>query len=269
MDSLVLVLIVVGIVLFLAGIAKMRAKPRREWDDVDHSILFADDAPKQQYATTSVVVDESYHEAVAEHKQKADLNQAAPIINQKKIEPQKPVAETKPQEKEASRSLFSRLRAEREQKPEADESPLSVYRDGAPNWIIAVNIVAPTGLHFTGPGVVGAVQDAGMRIGDMNIFHYKKNNVPIFSLVNGVKPGVFDLRSIDKMTTPCLSLFIQVPNQNGNSLETFDIMLSTAHKIADKLGGDVRDEARNVLTKSAIDHQRQKIAEYDLKWQAA
>lgn len=268
MDSLVLVLIVVGIVLFLAGIARMRTKPRREWGDVDHSILFADDAPKQQVAS-SVVVDDSYHQAVAEFKQKSDLKPAAPLENQKIAAPTEPIIESKPKEKEASRSLFGRMRAEREQKPEIDDSPLSVYREGAPNWIIAVNIVAPTGLHFTGPGVVGAVQDAGMRIGDMNIFHYKKNDVPIFSLVNGVKPGVFDLGTIDSMTTPCLSLFIQVPNQNGNSLETFDIMLSTARKIADKLGGDVRDEARNVLTKSAIDHQRQKIAEYDLKWQAA
>lgn len=268
MDSLVLVLIIIGVVLILAGIARMRTKPRLAWDEVDHSVLFSDDAPAQQ-ASKPVVVDDSYHEAMTELKQKAAVEPAKPVIKQKIAVTVEPVTEPKPKEKEAARSLFGRLRTEREKKPEAEESPLSVYRDGAPSWIIAINIVAPTGLHFTGPGVVGAVQDAGMRLGDMNIFHYKKSDVPIFSLVNGVKPGLFDLRSIDSMTTPCLSLFIQVPNQNGNSLETFDLMLTTARKIADKLGGDVRDEARNVLTKSAIDYQRQKIAEYDLKWQAA
>lgn len=268
MDSLVLVLIIIGVVLILAGIARMRAKPRRAWDEVDHSVLFTVAAPTEQNSKP-VVIDDSYHEAMAEQNQKVAAEPVAPVIHQKISVAAEPVAESKPKEKEAARSLFGRLRAEREKKPEVEESPLSVYRDGAPNWIIAINIVAPTGLHFTGPGVVGAVQDAGMRIGDMNIFHYKKGDVPIFSLVNGVKPGVFDLRTIDSMTTPCLSLFIQVPNQNGNSLETFDLMLTTARKIADKLGGDVRDEARNVLTKSAIDHQRQKIAEYDLKWQAA
>ncbi|MBI3773558.1 MAG: cell division protein ZipA [Gammaproteobacteria bacterium] len=265
MDSLVLVLIVIGAVLILAGVARMRAKPHRSWDEVDHRVLFTDEAPKQQ-GSKPVVVDDSLHAAPAAPSQKEP---AVAVINRKVSVTPEPVAESTSKEKEATRSLFGRLRTEREKKPEAEESPLSVYRDGAPNWIIAINIVAPTGLHFTGPGVVGAVQDAGMRIGDMNIFHYKKGDVPLFSLVNGVKPGVFDLRTIDSMTTPCLSLFIQVPNQNGNSLETFDLMLTTARKIADKLGGDVRDEARNVLTKSAIDFQRQKIAEYDLKWQAA
>lgn len=269
MDSFVLVLIVIGIVLILAGIARMRTKPRRTWDDIDHSILFTDTAPVQQ-GSKPVIVDDSYYDAVAEQQQKVTAESASPIIKQKISATTEPFTESKPKEKEAARStLFGRLRAERDKKPEVEESPLSVYREGAPNWIIAINIVAPTGLHFTGPGVVGAVQDAGMRIGDMNIFHYKKGDVPIFSLVNGVKPGVFDLHTIDTMTTPCLSLFIQVPNQNGNSLEIFDLMLATARKIADKLGGDVRDEARNVLTKSAIDYQRQKIAEYDLKWQAA
>lgn len=269
MDSFVLVLIVIGIVLILAGIARMRTKSRRAWDEVDHSILFTETTSVQQ-GSKPVIIDDSYYDAVAAQRQKVAAEPAEPVIHQKINVTPDPVTDSKPKEKETVRStLFGRLRAERDKKPEIEESPLSVYREGAPNWIIAINIVAPTGLHFTGPGLVGAVQDAGMRFGDMNIFHYKKGDVPIFSLVNGVKPGVFDLGTIDSLTTPCLSLFIQVPNQNGNSLETFDLMLATARKIADKLGGDVRDEARSVLTKSAIDYQRQKIAEYDLKWQAA
>lgn len=259
--------------MIVGGLARMRAKRERSAaSEIDHSILFTRDTDEPLHAVSDID-DGALQDELGELRQTIAADRSAPIAKERTGIVSEPLRESKPpldiRPKDEPRSLFGLLRGEREKPAEVPETAPSKYRSGAPNWIIAINIVAPKGLHFTGPGVVGAAQDAGMRFGDMNIFHYKKSGAPLFSMVNGVKPGNFDLQTIDQMTTPCLSLFIQVPNQNGNNLETFDTMLVTARKIADKLGGEVRDEARNVLTKSAIDYLRQKIAEYDLKWQAA
>ena len=43
MDSLLIVLIVLGVVMILAGIARMRSKRRHSWDEIDHSVLFSKD----------------------------------------------------------------------------------------------------------------------------------------------------------------------------------------------------------------------------------
>ena len=293
MDSLLLVLTVVGVVMVLIGVARMRGKRNREWDDVDHSVLFDKDDEHAMKAETVVANDDS----LSEEKIAQELNQLSSQINapdETLPPPQHSVVDRTKQQNRNEPAIIAKSlnesstnnRADREPEKlssassklsffdkiigdkQVDDDPAEgAYRKGAQEWVVVLNVMALDGEVFTGPGFFYALEDNGWSHGEMDIFHYSDHGVPLFSLVNMVKPGTFDLANIDKFRSPGISLFIQFPNDHGHGLRTFNMMLDMAQILADRLGGEVRDERRSVLTLSAIDHIREKIAAYDLKWQ--
>ena len=47
--------------------------------------------------------------------------------------------------------------------------------------------------------------------------------------------------------------------------QALDLMIASARKLSQELGGDLKDENRSVLTAQTIEHYRQRIAEYERK----
>ncbi len=309
MDSLLLVLTVVGVVMVLIGVARMRGRRNQSWDDVDHSVLFDKEGQPEAGGKAEAVVVEDDH--LSEAKIAEELDQLSSQINPRadsqansppasaRTHPRRPQTEREAEQapgKAPSRAAGSSGEQQPDRSPKGaaearrtaasapklsfldkiigdkqsgEETPVEegAYRQGAPEWVVVLNVMALDGEVFTGPGFFYALEDNGWSHGEMDIYHYRDNGVPLFSLVNMVKPGTFDPAAVDKFRSPGVSLFIQFPNDHGNGLRTFNMMLDMAQILADRLGGEVRDERRSVLTHSAIDHMREKIAAYDLKWQ--
>lgn len=256
MDSLLLVSIVIGVIMILAGLARMKRKNQEESEDVDPNLLF-----------DKKVGGETKNE---EQNMDAELSALSSIIAAEKetkiIEPKiKPnVKNTQPHN---MFSLFDKFSVEKNKQDSSDsKARIDIYKKNAPNWVIVLNIVAPKGSCFVGLGLIDVIKKIGFTHGEMNLFHYIDKGLSAFSLANIVKPGTFDLQQLDDFTTPGVSLFIQYPNQNGGGVASFDMLFNITKKLAEALGGEVRDEKRSVLTHSAIEHIREKITAYDLKW---
>ncbi len=151
-------------------------------------------------------------------------------------------------------------------KPEP--APISVEDEepGEPEEVLIINVMARPGHYFQGEPLLQEIFDAGMRYGSMNIFHrYRdaRGGGPIlFSLANMVKPGTFDLDAMEEFQTPGVSLFMTLP-MSGDSLEAFDLMLDTAKAIAENLNGELKDENRSVMTKQTMEHDRQRVLEFE------
>jgi len=289
MDSLLIVLIVIGVVMILGGIARMRSKRRHGWDEIDHSVLFSKNEPEDEVISAArpvgsarVTAEDVDHSPAVEGLDSIVADERDDRLG---AEPELPsiTLDADDQRDEhisraaapsnRARSILSKLRgdnarAEAEAASDDDSPTQKSYKSGAPDKVIVINVMATHGRQFAGSTLVDAIQASGMSFGDMQIFHYQADNASLFSLVNMVQPGQFDLSTMADLKTPGVSLFVQMPIPQGKGLDAFDTMLATAQQLAQTLGGELRDETRSVLTHSAIDLIRQQIAEYDCKWLA-
>ena len=91
-----------------------------------------------------------------------------------------------------------------------------------------------------------------------------KSNDARYSMVNIVKPGTFDLNSMYSFQTPGVSFFMTLPliDTDVSAMQTFEHMHNTAKALVAKLGGELRDEHRSVMTGQPIEHCRQRISEF-------
>jgi cell division protein ZipA len=178
--------------------------------------------------------------------------------------------EPQPEAPREKRSFFSRTLGRQDQaelfrqeaaKPEVAEEPVE-----APQEVIILNVMARPGSCFEGNELLPVLQEQGLRLGDMSIFHLHgpdHGKQVMFSMANMVKPGTFDLASMDDFTTPGVSFFLQMPNRNGN-MASFERMLRTATTLKQALDGELKDEHRSVCTQQTIEHNRQRIRDFEL-----
>jgi len=139
---------------------------------------------------------------------------------------------------------------------------------GAAEEVIVINVMARRGTTFQGSDLLPILLSQGMRLGDMSIFHRHAdssgNGPVIFSMANMVKPGTFDLGSMNEFSTPGISFFQQLPGPLNN-MKNFERMLNTATTLRDALDGELKDENRSVLTRQTIEHYRQRIRDFELR----
>jgi cell division protein ZipA len=153
----------------------------------------------------------------------------------------------------------------------AEELPDMAAIDNAdlPQKILQIMIVAP-GEPFPGETIVQAAEACGLQHGDMQIFHHNDahSKYPLFSMASLVEPGNFPIDEMTTFTTPGLALFAQLPASKPG-LEIYDEMVSTANKMAEALGGELRDSTHSVLSKQTIEHTRSEILEHQRQVQLA
>lgn len=135
--------------------------------------------------------------------------------------------------------------------------------------VIIIHVMARQPGGFIGSALLEAILAHGMRFGSMNIFHYyapaPDDDSTLFSMANIVKPGIFDLNSMQSFQTPGVSLFMTLPLKTSANISTMDVfekMLATARKLAEKLDGELKDEQRSVMTGQTVEHCRQRISEF-------
>lgn len=140
------------------------------------------------------------------------------------------------------------------------------FRD--PELVLVINVMAPKEQPFDGAELLEIVLSQGMRFGTMNIFHRHEQDdgdgEMLYSMANIVVPGTFELAKMKSFTTPGVSFFMTLP-MDANASEAFEEMLTTAKIISARMGGELKDENRSVLTPQTITHYRSKLQEFARK----
>ncbi len=140
--------------------------------------------------------------------------------------------------------------------PAADPEPEKAEVKGG---VVVLHLMAEKGSLFPGTLLLQALHEGGMRYGEMNIFHcHDSGGEVLFSLANSVNPGTFELGSMSQFETPGVSLFFAMENLD-DPVKAFEAMLSTAHKLVQRLGGDLCDETRTKLSSQTLEQLRDRI----------
>lgn len=171
----------------------------------------------------------------------------------------------KAEEPKQPRRFASRKGSEASERP---ASPAASGRDGrraeqAVEELIVINVIAPKGKPFVGGGMVEALRARGLKYGDMNIFHRVDpiSRSTLYSVANVVEPGTFDMADLDNFRSPGVCFFMQLPGPEA-PLEAFEDMLKVTREVAMRLGGELKDEQRSVMTGQTVEHYRQRIVEF-------
>ncbi|GAA5317257.1 MAG: cell division protein ZipA [Candidatus Pelagadaptatus aseana] len=158
------------------------------------------------------------------------------------------------------------------QPPAVDEAPKPVasQEEGAAQAeeVLIINVMAIPGTRFNGEALLDCLLECGMRFGEMKIFHrhvHEDGEGPVmFSMVNMVVPGTFDLNDMANFETPGISLFLSLP-LGSSAMDAFNCMADTAQILAARLGGELKDENRSVMTAQTLEHCRERIREFERK----
>jgi cell division protein ZipA len=116
-----------------------------------------------------------------------------------------------------------------------------------------------------------AAEKTGLTYGHMNIFHRlvegHPERGPVFSVANIMKPGGFDMATIQSLETPAIAFFLTLPAPIP-ALDAWETMLPTAQRMAELLDGVLLDESRNALGRQRIQHLRDELRAWDRQHEA-
>ena len=137
--------------------------------------------------------------------------------------------------------------------------------------IVSLYVAARAGEQLHGPDIVVAAEKAGLVYGHMSVFHRlvegHPERGPVFSVANIVKPGSFDMATIQSLQTPAIAFFLTLPAPQP-ALDAWETMLPTAQRMAELLDGVLLDEQRNALGRQRIAHIRDELRAYDRQHEA-
>ncbi len=133
--------------------------------------------------------------------------------------------------------------------------------DGMSDMIVALSIQRDNHL-FSGEEIKAACDANNMIFGEMNVFHFpaekKASTYALFSMANMAQPGTFDIDNLFNLTTPGVSLFMQLPLPM-DCLAAYNIFVKQAKALSQSLNAELYDEKFNLLTPQIIGHTIEKI----------
>lgn len=112
---------------------------------------------------------------------------------------------------------------------------------------ILCNAFAHNGLEFHNQGIFQRLVDCGER------------RRPVFGVANVVQPGVFESADLEGLSTPGITLYLQLPAP-VDALQAFDDFVTTAERLAVELGGELRDEQQSILTHQSLMQIREDLS---------
>jgi cell division protein ZipA len=137
--------------------------------------------------------------------------------------------------------------------------------------IVTLYIAARAGQVLRGSDIVVAAEKTGLTYGYMQIFHRliegHPERGPVFSVANIMKPGSFDMATIQSLETPAIAFFLTLPAP-VSALDAWDMMQPTAERMAELLDGVLLDESRNALGRQRVQHLRDELRAYDRQQEA-
>ena len=132
--------------------------------------------------------------------------------------------------------------------------------------VVILTVLASRGERIEGAALRAALEAQGLRHGDDRIFHRYPDAAPasvgpLFSAVNIVEPGVFELETMDSMRTPGIGLFMRLPGPKDPG-DAFAKMVHAARELEKALEAQLCDETRSKLTAQTLNHLREQIADF-------
>ncbi len=153
------------------------------------------------------------------------------------------------------------------QTPEDQAAEVNNNVDQEYSEVLVVNVMARDGTMIDGDELLPVLLSAGLRFGEMSIFHRHakgKTGPVLFSVANILNPGTFDLNTISDFSTRGLCFFLTLPNVINN-MQAFDEMLRTAQYVCDGLDAELKDDYRSVMTAQTIEHYRERVQNFELR----
>ncbi|MDX1443179.1 MAG: cell division protein ZipA [Gammaproteobacteria bacterium] len=137
--------------------------------------------------------------------------------------------------------------------------------------IIALMILPRDPDHrFWGADLMDVFERAGLEYGEFDIFHRVHDTgeglQSVFSVASATEPGSFDISEMPEQYFKGLSLFMLLPGPRGG-VAAFADLLATARRIAEQIGGDVKDHNRSTMTKQTAKHVREEIIAFEHRLQ--
>ncbi|MDN3609317.1 cell division protein ZipA [Vibrio ostreicida] len=131
--------------------------------------------------------------------------------------------------------------------------------------VIVLNVHCAGTDPFVGTKLFDSMQQNGLLYGEMDIFHRHADlsgtGKVLFSVANMMQPGTLQHNDPAEFSTKGISFFMTLPCF-GDPEQNFKLMLKTAQQIADDLGGNVLDDARNLMTPNRLDMYRSQIKSF-------
>lgn len=136
--------------------------------------------------------------------------------------------------------------------------------------IVVLHVACKQRDYFSGEAIHEALRSCRLQFGMQEVYHRmtEENGVPesVFSVANMLKPGYLNPDEAGGLETPGITLFMVLPGPlNGSA--AFRDMLETANQLAEKLGGEVLDDQRALLTWQTAQYLMDEIAEDQRKLQ--
>ena len=128
--------------------------------------------------------------------------------------------------------------------------------------IVALRLVSPEG-RWNGKQLREAIEAEGLRYGRYSIFHREREDgKSLFYVASMMEPGSFDLAKMDGQTFPGVSLFGIVPGPQ-DAPATFDMVLATGRRLAERMKGQLQDEQGSTLTAQRILNLREELVHFE------
>jgi cell division protein ZipA len=144
----------------------------------------------------------------------------------------------------------------------------SLTRGPSKDKILVLHVVAPRNRPFTGVALGAALRRAGLKLGEMSIYHYREDAAadrePLFSVANMVAPGTLTDENLADMMTPGVTLFLQV-HLCDRPQRAFEVLLETSHVLARDLGGRIMDAQQSTATNQTLAHMREDMNQWLLR----
>lgn len=148
---------------------------------------------------------------------------------------------------------------EHRSEPEPATLPVSpVLVNGS---IIVLHIKPKQKASFWGNDVLNIMNDYDIHYGEMDVFHYKNDGRRVFSILNMVEPGVFDIEKMTSQQIKGLTVIMQL-EKNKDQIQAFNKMIKKVGEAADILDATIFDHRHKTLTNQTLDNIRNAISDY-------